>query len=417
MSWKQPLRDRQADRLWDRARASGMSRRVFLALLASGGAAAVLAACARVVPEPSAGPAPAPAPSSRPIHKPVPENYFIPLGTNAEMRFEVMADQTYIIPNSYFFVRSHTSAPLIDAKTWRLRIEGDGVQRPLELTYDDLLKMPSRTVTRFIECAGNGRSFFATLLDRPAEGGQWKLGAYGVAGWTGVPLRELLKRAGIKQTAVDVMPTGLDSTAVERPMPVARAMEEDTIVAYMMNGEILPPDHGFPVRVIVPGWVGINSIKWVGKITVSEERIYVEKNTTNYVLIGPDYAPEGPAKGPPVTTQTVKSACALPWPAALKAGPQKITGYAWSAFGKIARVEVSIDGGGSFQDAVLVGPNVERAGSRWEFSFNAGPGPMTIIPRAIDDEGNSQYDVSAQKWNQLGYLFGATVPHPVNVSE
>jgi len=183
-----------------------------------------------------------------------------------------------------------------------------------------------------------------------------------------------------------------------------------------MNGDIIPPDHGFPARELVPGWVGVNSIKWVGKITVSQTPIRTEKNTTNYVLIGPDYTPPAsPALGPAVTTQVIKSACCLPFPATLSAGSQKITGYAWSPFGKIAKVVVSLDGGKSFQNALLTGSNIERAGSRWEFTFNAVPGDMTITPRATDDKNNTQYDVSQQKWNQLGYLFGAMVPHPVKV--
>lgn len=229
-------------------------------------------------------------------------------------------------------------------------------------------------------------------------------------------LSEILSRAGITNSAVDVMPTGLDSTHVERPMPVAKAMEDDTLVAYMMNGDILPIDHGFPARVITPGWVGVNNIKWVSKITVSTKPIYVEKNTTSYVLIGPDYSPQTPAKGPPVTNQVMKSACCLPWPATLSPGSQKIVGYAWSPFGKITRVDVSLDGGKTFQGAGLTGPNIERAGNRWEFSFNATPGDLTITPRATDEKGNVQYDISQQKWNQLGYVFGAMVPHPVKVA-
>lgn len=327
-----------------------------------------------------------------------------------------MANRGYTTPDSFFFVRSHTSSPFIDVKTWSLKIEGDGVSNPMILTYDDLLKLPSTTMTRYLECAGNGRSFFDTLLKKPAQGGQWHLGAYGIADWTGVKLSEILTRAGIKSSAVDVMPVGLDSTAVERPMPVAKAMEDDTMVAYFMNGDILPVDSGFPARVLVPGWVGVNSVKWVGKITVSQTHILTEKNTTNYVLIGPDYTPPAsPTLGPAVTTQVIKSACALPWPATLSAGQQKITGYAWSPAGKIAKVDISIDGGKTFQAATLTGPNIERAGSRWEFSFTATPGDMTITPRATDDKGNSQYEVSQQKWNQLGYLFGAMVPHPVKV--
>jgi DMSO/TMAO reductase YedYZ molybdopterin-dependent catalytic subunit len=331
------------------------------------------------------------------------------------MRFEVMADRGYTMPNGLFFIRNHSSSPFIDVAAWRLSIEGEGASGPFTITYEDLLNMPSTTVTRYVECAGNGRSFYDTFLGRPGQGGQWHLGAYGIAEWTGVRLSEILSRAGISSNAVDVMPTGLDSTSVERPMPVSKAMEDDTIVAYMMNGDLLPIDHGFPARVIVPGWVGSNSVKWVGKITVSTQPIHVEKNTRTYVLIGPDYTPQPPALGQVLTTQLPKSAICLPWPATLNSGQQRIVGYAWSPFGKVARVDVSLDDGLTFQPATLTGPNIERAGSRWEFNFTAQPGEMTITPRVTDDQGNTQYPRSEQKWNQLGYVFGAMVPHPVTV--
>ena len=427
------LTDEQVLALWKRAEAAGMARRKFLMLLASGGAAALLAACGpRGTPTPAPAPTPTPTPTPTPaptatatppgptpppIIEPVPSTYFINLGSNAEMRFELMADRTYNMPNSIFFVRNHTSTPFpaVDIKTWTLTIEGDGVDKPLKLTYDDLLAMPATTVTRYVECAGNGRSFFDSLMNRPAQGGQWHLGAYGIADWTGVQMSALLNRAGLKASAVDVMPAGFDSLNVRRPVPVAKAMEPDTIVAYLMNGDILPIDHGFPARVISPGWVGINNIKWLSKVTVSTTPQYSDFNTKSYVLVGPDYQPQPPALGPAVTTQVMKSALCLPFPATLNAGSQKVVGYAWSPFGKISRVDVSLDGGSTFQPATLVGPNIERAGSRFEFSFNASPGSMTITPRASDDKGNVQYPVSQQKWNQQGYLFGAMVPHPVTV--
>lgn len=426
MSNTKNMREQQVEQWWQQVEPLGLSRRRFLALLASSGIAAVIAACA-----PSAAPTTAPTAvpaqptlaltsaataAAKPILKPLPADAFIPLGTNAEMRFEVMANKSYAMPNANFFVRNHTATPSIDVKTWKLSVEGDGVAKPFELTYDELLKLPSKTVTRFVECAGNGRSFYDTLLKKPAQGGQWKLGAYGIAEWTGVPLAALLERAGMKKSAVDVMPVGLDSQKIERPMSAAKAMEEDTLLAYQMNGEPLPPDHGFPARVVTPGWVGLASIKWVGKIVVSEKPIFTDKNTNSYVFIGPDYQAQPPAKGPILTTQVMKSALALPWPAPLKAGAQKIVGYAWSPFGKIAKVEVSMDEGKTWQAATLVGTNVERAGTRWEFSFDAKPGDFSITPRASDDKGNTQLDLAQQKWNEQGYLFGASVPHPVKVT-
>jgi DMSO/TMAO reductase YedYZ molybdopterin-dependent catalytic subunit len=413
-----------------------LTRRAFVVSLGLSGGAAVASACIAQPPAPTptpptaAPPAPAtstaaapalgasasaPAAASPPqLFKPIPEQFFRPFGVNAETRFEHMGRNGYLTPSGLFFVRNHAASPRIDPKTWELRIEGSGVARPLTLSYDDLLKLPSKTVIRFLECTGNGRSFFQTFLQRPAQGTQWLLGAYGVASWTGVPLSELLERAGLKPTAVDVMPIGLDQPRVRRPMPVAKALEEDTLLVYAMNGEPLPIDHGFPARVLVAGWGGINSIKWVGAIEVSEEPLWVDWNTASYVLIGPDYQPEPPAKGPRTGPQVMKSAVALPWPATLPAGPQTVSGYAWSPHGRIAAVEVSVDGGRTFQAARLIEPNVERAGVRWEFSFELPPGQTTITPRARDEAGNVQpIDFAEQKWNELGYNFAVAVPHPV----
>ncbi len=357
-------------------------------------------------------------PPGRLIVEPVPDAFFRAIGgANMQMRFEVMADKTqYATPNSFFFVRCHDTAVIVDQTKWKLSILGDGIDKPYELSYDDLLKLPTTTVTRYVECAGNGRSFYASMLDKPAQGGQWRLGGWGIAEWTGVPFSELLGRAGIKKTALQVMPVGLDKPNVARPMTVAKAMEPDTILAYMMNGDLLPLDHGFPARAIVPGWVGVNNIKWVGRIVVSEQPLFTDYNTKLYVLIGPDYKAEAPSQGVPVNDQVLKSALALPWPATIPPGQQKIAGYAWSPAGKIAKVEVSLDGQKTWQPAQLTGPNIERAGTRFEFTFTATTGMTSITPRATDDKGNTQPPLSAQKWNQQGYVFAAPVPHPITVS-
>jgi DMSO/TMAO reductase YedYZ molybdopterin-dependent catalytic subunit len=219
----------------------------------------------------------------------------------------------------------------------------------------------------------------------------------------------------VKKGAVSVMPVGLDGSKIQRPMPVAKAMEEDTLLAYRMNGEDLPVDHGFPARVIVPGWAGAASIKWVGSIQVSDTPLFVKMNTMEYVLIGPDYRPEPPAEGPAVTLQTVKSAVALPWKATLRAGKHVVRGFAWSPNGSIARVDVSLDGGKTWKPAELVGPNLPRAGVRWELAIDAKAGELTITPRATDEAGTSQPALSEQRWNKKGYLFGAPVPHPVTI--
>jgi sulfane dehydrogenase subunit SoxC len=386
------LNERQSEALWKKAAAAGIQRDEFLTNLNTNGPAAILDECARKGAMASTKPA------------------------RAEMPFELMANQEYYTPNSAFFTFCHASPPVVDIKNWKLSIEGDGIENPFTLTYDDLLKLPSRTFTRYLECAGNGRSFYESMLKKKAMGSQWHFGGYGIAEWTGVQLGEILKRAKVKPSAVEVMPVGIDNPPGERPIPISKTMEEDSLLAYLMNGEILPVDHGFPVRAFLSGWVGVASVKWVGKLVVSTTPIHVVTNTTSYVLIGPEYASQSPAKGPIISKQLIKSAVCLPWPATLKAGQQKIVGYAWSPNGRISKVDVSLDGGKTFQAAANIGPNIEKAGTRWEYSWQATPGPLTITPKATDEKGNSQYDISQQKWNQLGYLFGALVPHPVTVT-
>jgi sulfane dehydrogenase subunit SoxC len=238
-----------------------------------------------------------------------------------------------------------------------------------------------------------------------------------VAEWTGVPLAQLLDRAGVKKSAVDVVGIGLDPPKVQRSMSMDKATQQDTLVVYAMNGQPLLPDSGFPARLLTPGWVGVANIKWLGTLQVTEERAFTDWNTKNYVLIGPDYQAQPPALGPIINDQVMKSAVALPWPAPLKPGSQTVWGYAWSPKGTIAAVDVSIDGGKSWAAASLIDPNVEKAGVRWEFAFDAQPGDITISPRATDDSGAVQpTDPSTQTWNEQGYIFAVAAPHPVKIA-
>jgi len=404
--------DRLERHIWRVRRESGLSRRqVLKVLFATAGAAALGSLPIKKVL------------GSGPFVEPTPPDQFIILGTNAEMRWEVMKDKGYFTPNANFFIRDHTLTPTIDVNTWQLSIEGDGITTPLQLTYNDLLSMESVEETKFIECAGNGRSFYGSQQGTPAPGSQWHLGAVGVARWTGVRLSKVLELAGVKSTAIDVMPEGLDPVVgsdghVRRPIPIQKALD-DVLIVHTMNGEPLPPDHGFPVRMLVPGWVGIASIKWVGRITVSEEPLFSLWNTTQYHLFGPAY-PDSPL----LTNQMVKSAFELPFPAALEAGPQILTGRSWSGHGNINRVEVSTDGGATWQDAnlgpVKPGPydngrrNIPQAWVQWNVLWDAVPGNYVLKARATDTEGNTQPDTVP--FNTLGYSFWAVVNHPVTVN-
>jgi DMSO/TMAO reductase YedYZ molybdopterin-dependent catalytic subunit len=378
-----------------------VSRRAFLAAGATG--AAILAAPGPV----SAQTKPAPAQF---LVKSTPRDIFIDHGINQETRLETL--RGYLTPASHFFVRSHAATPVLDVRTWRLRVEGNGVERPLELTFDDLLRMPARSVIAFVECAGNGRGFFQEFMGKVASGTQWRQGAIGVAEWTGVPLGAVLEQARVRRDLprdiLNVLIEGLDSVKVNRPVSIAKAFEEDTLLAYAMNGEPVPADHGFPVRAIVPGWVDISNVKWVGRIEVRDRVIEVPTTTKTYVLEGPEY----PAKVV-LRHQTVKSAVALPWGATLPAGRQLVRGFAWSPSGRISRVEVSLDRGATWRPAALREPNIPRAWVRWDVEWDARPGDHVILTRATDDQG--QIQPSSIPWNAQGYGYNVPVPHPVKV--
>lgn len=401
-------RDRFDRHVWGQQRATGLSRREVLRNLA-GLAAGVTAFGAS--PLRSLGQAPSP------IVKPTPADKFRALGTNRESLFQAFKGQGYLTPASLFFVRNHTSTPRIDGDTWSLSIEGPGVARPTTFTLDDLTALPSVTLTRAIECAGNGRSFFTSQQGQTVSGSAWLLGAIGVGEWTGVRLSTLLDLAGVRPTAVDVLPEGLDDVVgttghVRRPLPVGRALEDDVLVVYGMNGDVLPPDHGFPARLLVPGWIGIANIKWLGRITVYEEPVFTAWNTTQYRFFGNpvDYPGE-----PVLTTQTIKSAFELPFPARLKSGINLLTGRSWSAAGKIERVDVSVNDGRTYTRATLKpGGNGYQAWAEWQIPWSARPGNYTLKARATDDRGNTQ--PLTVPYNSSGYLFSAIAGHPVTVA-
>jgi DMSO/TMAO reductase YedYZ molybdopterin-dependent catalytic subunit len=399
----------------------GMGRRRFLQLLSAGGAAAVLTACNNSeAPPPPAAPAVEEEQQEEEEEAPPwfkdPAPFIEHGGKNLEARLENMGG--FLTPNELFFVRNNSVSLELDAASWKLSIEGDAVESPLELTYEQILNLPSRTVFSYIECGGNQRGFFEKVMGQAAKGTQWGTGGVSMATWTGVPLAEVLALAGVKDKALDVQVIGLDVDSPEegfrRAMPIEKALDPDTILAYRMNGAVLPPDHGYPLRAVVPGWVGSNNVKWLGKIEVSSEKVWSRNNTTSYVLIGEDYPPEGEAEGKPATTQAIKSALALPWPGELKTGSQMIRGYAQSPHAPIAQVEWSTDEGQTWQEAQLLAPPIKYAWAPFEFQLDAEAGEHTIMTRATDEEGNTQPDEIP--FNQKGYLFNQPLPHPVKVS-
>ncbi|CUR53884.1 putative sulfite oxidase [metagenome] len=392
------------------------SRRTFLAATALAGGAALTPlrpALAEVAPV-----------ADGPILKPLPPEAFIDLGTNAEMRWDSVLTREFRTRQSRLFVRNHTATPLVAASSYALRIFGDGLSvprgdaEPLSLTLRDLRRLPHTSLTAVHECTGNGRSFFGTQQGAPAAGTQWTLGAVGTVRWEGVRLADVLRRVGISPAAVSVQGAGLDANyvsggvdygAVRRPLPIAKALD-DALLAWGMNGEPLLPDHGFPLRLVVPGWVGIASIKWLGSLEVSTTELTSPWNTKWYRMSGPGI----PADSPPLTENPVRSAWELAWNAQLTGRSIELTGRSWSGAGPVRRIDVSTDGGATWSQARLTRPGHRDGWTPWAHTWrHPAPGAHELMARATDVTGRTQPFTALE--NDGGYFFDAVVRHPVTV--
>jgi len=351
------------------------------------------------------------------ILKPLPADQFVDFGTNAETRWASVDPRRYLTPPSRLFVRNHTVTPTIDAASYALKVYGDGLRSPrtstdpITVTLRDLKRLPRTTLITTHECTGNGRSFFATQQGTPASGTAWTLGAVGAVRWEGVRLRDLLRHLGLDRDAVSVQATGLDPSyvtggvdygPVRRPFPIEKALD-DALLAWGMNGEPLLPDHGFPLRLVLPGWVGIASIKWLGSLEVSTTELTSPWNTKWYV-IGDEV----------LTTNPVRSAWELPWGAELDRRRRiELTGRSWSGAARIHRVEVSVDGGTTWERAHLERAR-ERGWTQWSWSWRRPEaGAHELLARATDQAGRTQPLVTP--FNANGYFFDAVVRHPVTV--
>jgi DMSO/TMAO reductase YedYZ molybdopterin-dependent catalytic subunit len=308
-----------------------------------------------------------------------------------------------IMPNGRFYLRNHFDLPRLDGDAFRLRVAGL-VERPLELSMRELRNLPSESRVVTLECAGNGRSLF----DPPVPGEVWNLGAVSTAEWTGAPLAEVLERAGVRPGASHAVFRGADGGLLDEldvPIRYERGLRLDDIrqsgamLAYEMNGEPLSAPHGYPLRLIAPGWYAVASVKWLTEIEVTERPLVAHYQTDKYHY---EWTRDGRAAREPVGLMNVRALIAEPDPGArVPAGETAIRGVAWSGAGPISRVEVSLNGG-AWQAARLLGEPRTGAWQWWELITRLDrPGALTLRARATDAAGRTQPERA--EWNALGY--------------
>jgi sulfane dehydrogenase subunit SoxC len=322
-----------------------------------------------------------------------------------------------LTPAGLHYLLIHYDIPAVDPDAWRLEIDG-AVAHPLSLSLRDLRERDGVTLPVTLECAGNGR---ALLEPRPLSQ-PWLAEAIGTAEWTGVPLAALLAEAGLRDDAAEILFTGLDrgieggiEQCYQRSLPIAEALGPDALLAHGMNGAPLPSQHGFPLRLVIAGWYGMAHVKWLSRITALTEPFDGFQQSVGYRM----YTADGVA-GEPVTRIMPRSLTVPPGipdfftrTRFVDAGPCRLTGRAWSGWGAITRVEVSIDGGGSWADASLDEPLGERAWRGWSFEWDARPGVHVISSRASDAAGNVQ--PLEPPWNLKGYANNAVERIPTTV--
>jgi len=343
---------------------------------------------------------------------------------NAEPRLiALVADQ--ITPVKHFYVRSHGAVPTVDAKDFKLTIDGM-VDKPLTLTLDDLKKFPEVSTEATLTCAGSRRQELSAI--KPVAGVQWDAGAIGNAKWTGVSLAEVLKQAGVKATAKHVwfegldpikekdgsvapfggsIPLGSSKLIVAKDGKVTEAMaSQQALLAYSMNDQALTPEHGFPLRSIVPGYIGARSVKWLTKITLSDRPSPNHYLADAYKVIQSDSKEEAAAAEPIYGFPINAAICAPAAGATVKAGRTLVSGYALASGekpGHISKVELSSDGGKSWTMARLLGTPALHCWQHWTADLELSAGKHELVVRATDSKGNAMPERG--DWNFKGYLY------------
>lgn len=329
--------------------------------------------------------------------------------------------EEWLTPNDVFFVRQHLPRPVIDEAAYRVSVGGRS-ERNIELSLDDIRKLPQHKLPAVLECTGNGRGFY-----RPRVPGiQWERGAVGNAEWSGPRLVDVLRLAGADLRARFVTMNGADVGVAKTPdfirsLPMRKAVAPDTILALNMNGEKLPELNGFPLRLIVPGWDGTSWVKWVTSLTVSNEQ-------DSGFFMNPAYRyPKHPGvPGQPVDKADLEVIEGMPVKSYIT-GPEdggdlvvgetaKLRGMAWAGENYVTRVDISTDGGSTWQPARLSPQKLPFSWRLWSLDWKAEKaGFYTVMSRATDSASRVQPIVAA--WNPSGYLYNAIDRIGVTVAE
>jgi DMSO/TMAO reductase YedYZ molybdopterin-dependent catalytic subunit len=317
---------------------------------------------------------------------------------------------SWLTPVPHFFVRNHMHEPVeLNAGDWRLTVGGE-VDKPGTLSLRELAKLPTYSVVNTLECAGNGRGFY-----RPQVPGiQWQKGAVGTARFSGPRLADILHRTGVKSNGKHVMFRGFDEVPGKVPpfirsIPIEKAIDSDTLIATHMNGSPLTKHHGFPARALVPGWIGAASCKWLAEIKVLESEFVGNFMSPGYRFPNQAVKPGDSVKPEDTHVATglnVKSVISGPLDgSSLKPGKLTVHGAAWAGDADIVKVEISTDGGSTWNPATLGSEQSRYAWRLWAYGWNAKGGDYVVQSRATDSRGRVQPNEAA--WNPSGYLYNA----------
>jgi sulfite oxidase len=323
--------------------------------------------------------------------------------------------ETFTTPTSAFYVRAHAPVPEIQVDEYRLTVNGL-VSKTLTLTLNDLKqRYPKTTVMATLQCAGNRRTEMAEVAPMPGESVMWGTEAISNATWSGVALRDILAEAGVQNgtahvafVSYDQVEKGSETFGYGGSIPIDKALRSEVLLAYEMNGEPLPPVHGFPLRMVVPGYVAARSVKWLCTITLQPEPSDNFYQQRDYKVFPPDINEDNVdwSQGEMLGEMRTDSVICIPCDRErIAAGKVTVKGYAIpGGDAEITRVEISSDDGATWVEAALLGESLKWAWRFWEATLELPTGQHTLLARVYDTQGSTQAQSAAELWNFKGYM-------------